>query len=58
MTDDLLLQRVTISVDIDYEPGYEQLAGAILVDVLSRLSRDGVEPRLATLEVTGPTTTL
>lgn len=57
MSEDLLLQRFTISVDIDYEPSYEHLAAGILVDVLNRLARDGVEPRLATLEITGPTTT-
>ena len=55
--DDVLLQRVTISVDIDYEPGSEHIAAGMFLDVLSRLAHDGVVPRWATLEITGPATT-
>ena len=58
MSDDRpLLQRLTISVDIDYETGYEHIATGMFLDVLSRLTHDGVEPRWATLEITGPATT-
>ena len=53
----MLLQRVTISVDIDYEPGSENIAAAMFLDVLSRLAHDGVEPRWTTLEITGAATT-
>ena len=52
-----LVQRLTISVDIDYEPGYEHLAAGMFLDVLSRLAYDGAQPRWASLEVTGPATT-
>jgi hypothetical protein len=55
--DEVLLQRVTISVDIDYEPGSENIAAAMFLDVLSRLAHDGVEPRWTTLEITGAATT-
>jgi hypothetical protein len=55
--DEPLLQRFTISVDIDYEPGYQHVAAAILVDVLGHLAHDGIEVRWARLEITGPTTT-
>lgn len=57
MSDEVLLQRFTITVDIDYEPGFEHVAAAILVDVLGHLGRDGIEPRWAALEVSGPATT-
>lgn len=45
-------------MDIDYEPGYEHLAAGMYLDVLSRLAHDGAQPRRASLEVTGPATTL
>ena len=55
--DEPLLQRFTISVDIDYEPGYQHLAAAILVDVLGHLAHDGIEARWARLEITVPPAT-
>ena len=51
------LQRVTITVDFDYETGYEHLAAGIFLDVMGHLARDGAEPRWASLEVSGPTST-
>ena len=54
---ELLLQRITITIDIDHEPGYEYVATGALLDVLSHLAHDGIEPRWVTLEVTGPATT-
>ncbi|MGO9658254.1 MAG: hypothetical protein ACLQVK_11740 [Acidimicrobiales bacterium] len=55
--DEVLLQRVTVSVEIDYEAGSQHIAAAMCLDVMSRLAHDGVEPRWATLEITGPATT-
>jgi hypothetical protein len=55
--DEVLVQRLTITVDIDYEPGYEHIAVGMFLDVLSRLAHDGAEPRWASLEITGPATT-
>ncbi len=52
-----LLQRITITIDIDHEPGYQYVATAALLDVISHLAHDGIEPRWVTLEITGPTTT-
>ena len=52
-----LLQRVTITVDFDYEPGYEHLAAGMFLDVMGRLARDGAEPRWSSLEVSGPALT-
>lgn len=57
MNDEELLQRITISVDVDYEPGYEHVAAGALLNLLSHLAHDGVEPRCVTLEITGPRTT-
>jgi len=53
----MLLQRITITIDIDHEPGYEYVATGALLDVISHLAHDGIEPRWVTLEITGPTTT-
>jgi hypothetical protein len=55
--DEVLLQRVSITVDIDYGPGSEHIAAGMFQDVMSRLSHDGAQPRWATLEITGPATT-
>ena len=52
-----LLQRITITIDIDHEPGYQYVATGALLDVISHLAHDGIEPRWVTLEITGPTTT-
>ena len=52
-----LLQRITISIDLDYEPGYGHVAAGALLDVLSHLAHDGLEPRWVAVEITGPTTT-
>ncbi len=41
-----LLQRITITIDIDHEPGYEYVATGALLDVLSHLAHDGIEPPL------------
>jgi hypothetical protein len=54
---EVLLQRITITIDIDHEPGYQYVATAALLDVISHLARDGIEPRWVTLEITAPTTT-
>jgi hypothetical protein len=51
------LQRLTISVDIDYEPGYEHIAAGMLLDVVRRLANDGVEPRRTMPEITALATT-
>ena len=53
----MMLQRITITIDIDHEPGYEYVATGALLDVISRLAHDGIEPRWVTLEITGPATT-
>ena len=53
---EMLLQRITITIDIDHEPGYEYVATAALLDVLHHFSHDGIEPRWVTLEITGPAT--
>ena len=55
MSDGPLLQRVSITVDLDFEPGHEHLAAGIFLDVMGRLARDGAEARWASLEVSGPT---
>lgn len=52
-----LVQRVAITVDLDYEPGYEHLAAAMFLEVMGRLAHHGAEPRWASLEVSGPTST-
>jgi hypothetical protein len=52
-----LLQRITITIDIDHEPGYQYVATGALLDVISHLAHDGIEPHWVTLEITGPTTT-
>ena len=52
-----LLQRITIIIDIDHGPGYQYVATGALLDVISRLAHDGIEPHWVTLEITGPTTT-
>ena len=52
-----LLQRITITIDIDHEPGYQYVATSALLDVISHLAHDGIEPRWVTLEITGPATT-
>jgi len=52
-----LLQRITITIDIDHEPGYQYVATGALLDVISHLAHDGIEPRWVTLEITGPATT-
>ena len=39
-----LLQRITITIDIDHEPGYQYVATAALLDVISHLAHDGIEP--------------
>jgi hypothetical protein len=52
-----LLRRITITIDIDHEPGYQYVATAALLDVISHLAHDGIEPLWVTLEITGPTTT-
>jgi hypothetical protein len=52
-----LLQRITVTVDVDYEPGYEHIGAGLLLDVVSHLAHDGIEPRWLSLEITGPTTT-
>jgi hypothetical protein len=54
---EILLQRITITIDIDHEPGYQYVATGALLDVISHLAHDGIEPRWVTLEITGPTTT-
>jgi hypothetical protein len=54
---EILLQRITITIDIDHEPGYEYVATSALLDVISRFAHDGIEPRWVTLEITGPATT-
>jgi hypothetical protein len=54
---EVLLQRITITIDIDHEHGYQYVATAALLDVISHLAHDGIEPRRVTLEITGPTTT-
>lgn len=56
--DEVLLQRVSIRMAITYEQGSEDIAVGIFLYVLSQLAHDGVEPRRATHEITGPTTTL
>ena len=53
----MMLQRITITIDIDHEPGYEYVATGALLDVIRRLAHDGSEPRWVTLEITGPATT-
>jgi len=52
-----LLQRITITIDVDYEPGYAYVAAGALLQVVSHLDHDGIEPRWVSLEITGPTTT-
>jgi hypothetical protein len=54
---EMLLQRITITIDIDHEPGYQYVATGALLDVISHLAHDGIEPRWVTLEITGPATT-
>jgi hypothetical protein len=53
----VLRQRITITVDIDHEHGYEYVATGALLDVLGHLAHDGIEPRWVTLEITGTATT-
>jgi hypothetical protein len=57
MSDDDLLQRIKITVDIPAEPGTETIAAGALLDVLSHLQHDGIQPARTTLEITTPTTT-
>jgi hypothetical protein len=52
-----LIQRITITIEIDHEPGCEYVATGALLDVISHLAHDGIEPRWITLEMTGTATT-
>jgi hypothetical protein len=52
-----VLQRITITIGIDHERGYEYVATGALLDVLDHLAHDGIEPRWVTLEITGTATT-
>lgn len=48
------LTRIAITVDIPAEPGDTHLGVTALLDVLTHLHRQGVEPQWVTLDIAGP----
>jgi len=57
MSEPDVLQRITVSVDIDYEPDYQHIAAGVLLEVIGKLAHDGIEPRAVSLQISGPITT-
>lgn len=55
--DEILAQRIVVTIDIDAGPSLETIAAGALLDILGHLEHDGIRPLRTTLEINAPAAT-